>query len=230
MQVTMQVTMQVRRNKMYKLSYSSISNYLQCPRKFKEVNVDYRFKDSGVAAQKGTDIHKAIEDYIKGISVTYPLEDYQHTFIEAMRAMYKKKLPEGCTIGIEQSFAVDDQFNPCDYKDPKAILRGKIDLYVLTPNMLKVIDWKTGKRRDNKLQATVYDCLTNHLLPNGTRTFTFDYLKNGRDPEIVITEKDKYNLVNIIDTIQTAEEFPERPGPLCAWCPVPKAFCKLKKE
>lgn len=215
---------------MYKLSYSSISNFLQCPRKFKEVNVDYRFKDSSFAINKGIDIHKTIEDYIKGISSAYPLGDYDHPVIKKLRLSYNVEKPKGYEIGVEKTFAIDDTYSPCEYKDPKAILRGKIDLYVLTPTVLHVIDWKSGKRRDNKLQATVYDVLTHHLLPNGKHEFTFDYLKEGKDPAISITEKDKDNLVKIIDTIQGSQEFPEKPGPLCKWCPVPKAFCPVKQE
>lgn len=215
---------------MYKLSYSSISNFLQCPRKFKEVNVDYRFKDSSFFAQKGTDIHKTIEDYIKGDSAVYPLGNYEHPVIEQLRKSYHVKKPSGYVIGVEQQFAINSSYAPCDYKDPDAILRGKIDLYVLTPTVLKVIDWKSGKRRDNRLQATTYSVLTNHLLPNGKQEFVFDYLQNGKDPAITVTEKDKENLVKLIETIQTAEEFPERPGPLCKWCPVPKAFCPVKQE
>ena len=215
---------------MYKLSYSSISNFLQCPRKFKEVNVDYRFKDSSFFTVKGTDIHKDIEEYITGVSEKYPLGKYEHPVIESLRKSYGVKKPEGYAIGVEQQFAVNEKFDPCGYKDPKAILRGKIDLYVLTPNMLKVIDWKSGKRRDNRLQATVYDVLSGHLLPNGKHEFTFDYLQNGSDPAITVSKEDKDNLVKLIETIQESQEFPEKPGPLCKWCPVPKAFCPVKQE
>lgn len=216
--------------KMYKLSYSSISNYIQCPRKFKEVNVDYKFKDSSFSSVSGVDIHKKIEDYIKGSSAVYPLGNYDHAVIKCLRETYGAKKSNLYEIGIEQTFAVDGNYSPCDYKDKNAILRGKIDLYVLTPTKLRVIDWKSGKRRDNTLQATIYDILVSHLMPKGDRTFTFDYLSNGADPAIVVSDKDRNNAIKMIDTIQNAKEFPERPGPLCKWCPVPKAFCPVKQE
>lgn len=215
---------------MIKLSYSSISNFLQCPRKFKEVNVDYRFKDSSFAANKGTDIHKNIEEYITGVSDEFPLGDYAHPVIENLRGLYKTELPAGHKVGVEECFAVNIKGEPVDYKDKTAVLRGKIDLYVLTPQILKVIDWKSGKRRDNRMQSTAYDILTRHLLPNGKREYVFDYLKDGRDPALEVSQADRDNFWKIINTIQEATVFPEKPSPLCAWCPVPKAFCKFKKE
>lgn len=211
---------------MLKLSYSSISNYLQCPRKFKEVNVDYRFKDSSFAAHKGEDVHKKIEEYIIGISDTPPIEN--HAVIENLRVTYKN-LPAGYGIGVEEMFAVDINGKSVAYKSPDAVLRGKIDAYVITPDRMIVFDWKTGKRRDNRMQATAYDILAGHLM-DGQRDFVFDYLKEGRDPAIKVSKEDRDNFWKIINTIENATEFPERPSPLCAWCPVPKAFCKFKKE
>ena len=214
---------------MIKLSFSSISNYLQCPRKFKEVNVDYRFKDGSFATKKGEDVHKGIEEYITGVSATYPLGDYEHKAIQDLRVLYNK-LPAGYGIGVEETFAVDIDGNPVAYKDKNAVLRGKTDVFVLSPERLVVIDWKTGKRRDNRMQATTYDILTKHLLPDGKREFVFDYLKEGRDPAIEVSQADRDNFWKIINTIEEAKVFPEKPSPLCAWCPVPKAFCKYKKE
>lgn len=215
---------------MIKLSYSSISNYLQCPRKFKEVNVDYRFKDGSFATKKGEDIHKSIEEYIIGVTDTPPLEGHPHTLIDSLRAMYKLPMPEGFSIGVEQLFAVDIDGKQVPYKSPNAVLRGKIDAYVVTPKQLLVIDWKSGKRRDNRMQATTYDILAGHLMPDGAHRFIFDYLKDGRDPSIEVSQADRDNFWKIINTIENANEFPEKPSPLCAWCPVPKAFCKYKKE
>lgn len=213
---------------MLKLSYSSISNYLQCPRKFKEVNVDYRFTDGTFATQKGEDMHKKIEEYILGLSDTPPVEGHQ--VIENLRAMANLDMPFGCSAGVEQLFAVDINGNKVEYKSPDAVLRGKIDAYVITPSRMVVFDWKTGKRRDNRMQATAYEILAGGLAPDRPHDFIFDYLKDGRDPAIQISKEDKENFWKIIKTIQGADVFPEKPSPLCAWCPVPKAFCKFKKE
>lgn len=203
-----------------KLSYSSISNYMMCPRKFYEVNVTYNWKDASPAMQKGTDVHKLIEQYIKGDTPELKLPAGDKRVADTcytLRHFYEVGYPK---VGVEQAFAVDEEFKPVDYKSPKAILRGKIDVYTYTNDDLNIRDWKTGKKRDNSLQAHIYGLLTAEAMPAKNTFCSFDYLEKGMGNTYQITEKGLNYTKQIVRAVLDAKVFPERRNPLCPWCPV----------
>ena len=212
---------------MYKLSYSSISNWLLCPRKFKEINVEYNFRDASFATAKGTDVHKKLEEYVNGKASEYPL-DYKHPLLDTLRTMYAQQKGKPYTIQTESMFAVDINGNPVGYKDDNAVLRGKIDLLITSPAEVLVVDYKTGKRRDNTLQASCYGVLTQGLAGGKPVSAVFDYLDKGRDEPIKVDKAMRDHVYDLIRDINNCREFPERPNNLCAWCAV--ATCPFFKR
>lgn len=194
------------------LSYSSISNFLQCPKKFEQVNLLKAVKDVGSEATRhGNLVHEQIERAIKGENVI-PLQRPLDSLIETLQAIGAE---------VEKPVAVTKSWEPCEFTDPRAVLRGRIDALVASASRVAVIDWKTGKRRDNTLQATVYTAMVAPLYPGRPIQAVFDYLDKGRDPPILILPRDAKNHVgDILNSIWGTKNFIPRPSGLCGWCPV----------
>lgn len=213
-----------------KLSFSSISNYLNCPKKFYEVNVTYNWRDSSFAAMTGSDIHEKIENYIKGKTdiLEIPQDDRVADIMQSLRAFYKDPQKYGVQIGVEEKFAVDENFKPVDYKDPKAVLRGKADLYIQDSLEFVITDWKSGKKRNNSLQAHIYGILLRPIVKTETFKCRFDYLDKGVGDTYSLRPQGLHYAEQIVKQVLSAKEFPERRNPLCAWCPVKS--CSYWKE
>lgn len=204
-----------------KLSFSSIQNFLLCPKKFKEVNVDYNWRDASFAAASGTDVHKRIEDYITGRT---EIADIKMTPRLDSRLKAAKLLFQNNTgvvkVSVEQPMAVNKDFELVPYKDNSAILRGKIDFLLQGVSGISIIDWKSGKMRDNKLQSDVYGLLTKPMAGNAKIRTEFDYLEKGIGDSYVVTDSDIDNAKKLVCQVLGATEFPTRPNGLCPWCPV----------
>lgn len=217
---------------MTKLSFSSISNYLNCPRKFYEVNVTYSWRDASFATAKGEDIHGKIEKYITGQTeaLDVPVDTRLKGLMPSYRDLYATQGMEASThkVCVEKQYAVDENFQPCEWKSPKAILRGKVDFSIEYPTHMEIIDWKSGKKRSNSLQAHIYGLLVWPTVSVSKMTCSFDYLDKGLGDCYNITEKGLGTTKQIVEKVLEAKDFPERRNPLCPWCPVKS--CSYWKE
>lgn len=206
-------------------SFSSMSTWAKCPRRYKAQYVERSVKDIGSeATRKGEIVHKEIEDYLKGIREAPPAIRPPDGFVEALRL-----LPEGM-VQPERPMAVDHDLKPCDFWSRGALLRGKLDVVVSLGDVLLAVDWKTGKRRkqDTDLQAKVYSVLLRSAYPDREVHIVFDYLNNGRDPVIEAKPEDTNAVLSVIVAIEEDKSYPPVPTPLCAWCPV--TTCEFNRK
>lgn len=141
-------------NQLPPMSFSSIQTFYKCKRAF-----HYRYieKDKtrlpAPAAERGTRIHTFVEEYIKGLNPTLPQElplqnyiDFQ-PFLEPLKEGYQQG-----TVLTEEEWGYTPTWQPCEYDDPEAMIRGKCDIVNLNPLTPTVIDIKTGKRKGNELK------------------------------------------------------------------------------
>jgi len=121
-------------------SYSSLSLYKQCPKKYYHLKVAKDVKEPlGEALVFGNVIHKIAEEYV-GMGKPIPAE---HASIEpalkALKEMPGEKLCEnrlGLTVDLE----------PCGFFDKAVWWRGVADLIILQGETALTIDYKTGKK------------------------------------------------------------------------------------
>lgn len=195
-------------------SFSSISTFEKCPRHYEAQYILKTVKFTGSeATRRGDRIHKELEEYVSRKTDTPPSSAPADGLHEVLRALY----PAGI-VQVEQALAVTKDLKPCGFWDEQAYLRGKLDVTVHLPDEVLAYDYKSGKRRDNKLQAATYSVL---LAPLGKPTkFFFDYLDQGRDKPIPGKPEDAQTVMQKAAAIDAAQVFPPRPSPLCRWCPV----------
>lgn len=122
-------------------SYSRLNTYEQCPFKFK-LTVVLGIKEPGSAAMdRGTEIHKAGEMFLKDISQDVP-DSFKLLSDEliAIKALGAKS---------ELEITYTNQWLPTGWFDKNAWVRIKLDalLYDADTKTVRIIDFKTGKNR-----------------------------------------------------------------------------------
>lgn len=125
-------------------SFSRLSTYRQCPQKLKFTAID-KLKDPGSAAMdRGTEIHKECENYLRGLEEDVPASAMLFK-IEMENLLNKEAWPE-------QQFAFRKDWTECAYFAKDVWLRVKIDAIVIDGAYGRVIDFKTGKVKPDGLE------------------------------------------------------------------------------
>ena len=126
-----------------KWSHSSLKDYEGCARRFHEVKVlrKYPFQETD-ATRYGTQVHEAIEHYIKDGT---PIPSQYAQFLPIVDAMMKKP---GRKFA-EYEMALTKNLRPCAWDSPDAWARGIADILIVDDDNLTawVGDWKTGNNR-----------------------------------------------------------------------------------
>ena len=123
-----------------KWSYSSLSLFQQCPKKYYHLRVK---KDVVEPPSRqmlyGSAAHKAAEDYIKDGTPLDPRFDFMQDTLDALKNRDGEKL-------CEFRLGLTEQLEPCSFSAPDVWWRGIADLIILEEGKTaKVVDYKTGK-------------------------------------------------------------------------------------
>lgn len=222
-------------DKVMSQSHTSMSCFSTCPRQYeaKYVTKEVKF-EQGVEAAWGDLVHKSLESYVRD-GVPLPPNV----------AMYKKwgdaiKLRPGLKI-LEGAFAIKADLTPCDFFDPDAWLRAKIDVTIINEDRADIIDYKTGKQKHDVTQLRRYALLvmlkhpTIHTVRAGFAWLKDDTLSKptiytrSMIEEIMAIERREYDQ---IEAAYMTGKFQPKPSGLCnGWCPVTRCeFWKPKRR
>jgi len=123
----------------YTWSYSSISTFQQCPRKYYRLRVLKDIKEPEAEHLiYGNEVHKAAEEYVR-----------DGKEIPAKFAFIKPQIDtllqiEG-TKHCEIKMGLTKELDACEFYDPKVWWRGIADLLIINGDNAFLIDYKTGK-------------------------------------------------------------------------------------
>lgn len=204
-------------------SYSSLKEYLNCPKQYQEIRVLKRFTKSDTPQTVyGKEVHKALEDYVRdsvGLAKNYE--------------RFKPVLDELVAIpGVkycEHEMAVDRNKQPCDFNDDNRWVRGIADLLIVDGEYAYIVDYKTGSNKypDTK-QLRLMALMTFAHFPEVKHikagllfimhdTFITEEYNRGE-----IEESWKHFEVPLarLDNSYESDVWQANPTPLCKWCPV----------
>ena len=215
------------RGKPFSWSYSSLTEFESCPYRY----AAKRFYCTTVEAETeqtlwGTRVHKAFEQRIRdGVVFSEDFPPNYESWAKALSQLPGEK-------HFERRFAVRKNFAPCDFFDKDAWGRGVVDLLVLAEDTAVIIDYKTGKKKDDDTQLKIFAWFV-------ANEFDFDrqikvakcryiWLKDNSTTGIELKNLDAKMVMNqMLPRIETMErawdagEFPCFPSGLCnGWCPV----------
>jgi hypothetical protein len=208
-------------------SFSSITTFEKCPKKYHHTKVLKDFEDkSGPEANYGTDFHAAAEHFTRDDVPMPGRFRAMEPMVKHLKALPGDKYAE-LKVGVK---IVDGEFVPCDFDDPDAWYRGIIDLLVVNKTAGRMVDWKTGKnsayadmRQMDMLAGAVFVLFPELVTISSALIYVVadDLIPKRHDRERLATYLGVFNeqLMNLTVAHQTGVWNP-KPSPLCPWCPV----------
>jgi len=126
-------------NKLISWSYSSIKLYDQCPKKYYHLRVVKDVKEPPTdAIIYGKEFHSAAEHYVRDNVPLPPQFNFVKSALDNLKQLDGDKY-------CEYEFGLDENLEPCGFKDPNVWWRGIADLLVVNGEEARVLDYKTGK-------------------------------------------------------------------------------------
>jgi CRISPR/Cas system-associated exonuclease Cas4 (RecB family) len=214
-------------------SFSRYSTYKSCPLKAKLMFIDKHKEPGNTAMQRGADIHNMAEDYAKGKLARLPKElKLVGDLLKMLKAQYKKMVNRPI---IEDSWAFRVDWSSTTYDDWTGCwLRIKLDAaYFLEATVMKVVDWKTGKFREESNadyleQLELYALAALILHPHLTEVRPeLNYVDHGlifppADKPLIYTQKDvkklKATWEKRVKPMMNDTVFAPRPNDKCRFC------------
>lgn len=210
-------------------SFSSLKDYVNCPKQYQEVKVLKRFVKQVTAEMSyGTAVHKACEDYVgEDVPLAKNYERFKPV-LDVLKDIPGKRLPE-------QKMALDKDRNPCSYG--KGWVRGIVDLLIIDGDTAFIVDYKTGSSKypdPKQLKLMALMTFAHHPEVNTIKAGLLFVVHDS-----FLTEEYKREDINKLwgafegDLMRLAASFENNvwnpnPTPLCGWCPV--KTCDFYKE
>lgn len=211
-------------------SFSSLNAFETCPKRFKLTRITKVVQEPpSEAMTHGNEVHKALELSMKGEKPLPEKYAQWQPLVNRIRRQPGKKL-------VEFRFALTESFKPTEFFSHNAWVRGVIDVGVVNSESAVILDWKTGKPKDDPDQLKLFAGAAFGTYSQITQVKTgYVWLGHGR----MTTQS--FNKDAIPDIWQSfaprvqrmvraaeKDDFPPNPSGLCrAWCPVPNGLCEF---
>jgi hypothetical protein len=211
-------------------SFSSLKDYINCPRQYHEVKVLKRYTKAATEQMLyGTAVHKACEDYVaEGKPLAKNYQRFQPV-LDSLLDIPGVRLPE-------YEMALDTKGIPCDFRGDYWV-RGIADLVIVDKDIAYIVDYKTGSNKypDPKQLKLMALMLFAHF-PDVQRikagllfivhnSFTDE--EYTRDQVESLWDVFRPDLSRLQTSFETDVWNPKK-TPLCGWCPV--KTCEFYKE
>jgi hypothetical protein len=205
-------------------SYSGIKTFEQCPKKYYHLKVVKDVKDEpGEAADYGTAVHTAAEEYIRdGVPVPDKF-GFMRPLVERLAALPGNKY-------CELKLGVTKDLERCGFFDKDVWYRGIVDLLVIDGHRAWMVDYKTGKNTkyaDIKQLDLMAGAVFTHYPHVMKIKSSLLYVVSGEliPKTHIITERSTYMKVfdTQLDQLEGAMDsgvFNAKSSGLCGWCPV----------
>lgn len=216
-------------SKPFAWSYSSLTAFETCPWRWKLTKHTKQVVEPQTEALvEGNRVHKMLENYI--VSQTPLPAGYQHLLplVERVRRMPGR-------VEAERKIALTPNFTETTYFGRDVWFRTAFDVRVTLPTKTIILDWKTGKRKQDPDQLRLSAAVEFKVRPNVETVETgYAWLNDKkidreaftRDQAPAIWQEFTVRVARIEHAIKT-DNFPKRPSGLCRkWCPVGRANCE----
>jgi hypothetical protein len=168
----------------------------------------------------GNDVHNAMEKRLDP-TAPLPLVDRFAQYEPFAAAL------DGRGVRPEMKLGMTSQGAAVGFWDGSVWLRGKVDAAVIDGQGVMLVDWKTGKNREDPYELEIQALLLQAKFPQIVK-FTGYYvwlkeMKLGEAHDCSNTAATFQKVHRTMDDVAHAikmETFEKTPGALCGWCPV----------
>lgn len=215
----------------FKWSYSSLKEYINCPRQYHEIKVLKNYTKRVTREMTfGTQVHKYCEDYV-GEGKPLP-KDYDHfqPVLDSLLEIPGTRHPE-LRMGLLANG------NACRFGDPACWVRGIVDLLVIDGDQAYIVDYKTGSNKyPDPKQLKLMALMTFAHFPqvqNIKAGLLFIVQNSFVDESYTRSQTEELwghfrpDLQRLQSSYETEVWNPNK-TPLCGWCPV--TYCENYKE
>lgn len=231
------------------LSWSRLSDYNQCPLKFKFKYLEKHdlFKEDGTKSPhlvRGTNVHKALEDYV--VAKTDPYTPYvPHVSsmkeVESTKPWVDNFINNYVQVLPETQIAVDQNWNRVEWFSRDAYYRVIMDLIAIRPSDIFIGDYKTGAFRDydggpsGKGQLHLSGAVALAMWPEIPEVMTaYAYVDHKKVITKKFTQEDKAGLIEHFDAeskkVNEDKTFRPTVNEYCKYCPATKAMCPYSRK
>lgn len=204
-------------------SFSSRQDFKTCARQYHELRVLKNYpKQDNIHNIWGDRVHKAFEGALRdGKAMPEEMALWQGV-VEQFRKM------KG-TLLVEQQLTINKDFQPTEWFAPDAWCRGVIDAMWIDGDLVRAVDWKTGKRKPNSDQLALFALLIFHHYPEVERvktmfvwlkTFEKDFELFTRDQMPTLWQRFLPDVQRIEKAFATDVWLPTSSGLCYEYCPV----------
>jgi hypothetical protein len=204
-------------------SYTGLSDFESCPKKFYHLRVakDVKDDDNSFSAE-GKKVHDAMYQRVfKGKDLPLELARFE-SLAAKLEALPGRK--DG-----EMKLALNRKFESRGFFDPDVWVRGVCDFLCINDTHALIVDYKTGKEKDDFTQLSMTAAILQQSFPKVSRwTIAFCWMQQGgKMTKRILTTEDHIetwsDLLPRVERIESAlrvSEFPAKKSGLCSYCPV----------
>jgi len=219
-------------------SFSRLNTHSQCNRRFKYQYIDKLKQEDcdRTALVKGGAIHSILEHY-PNLSDHKRASAYQalvDVFTESN--LGQKYLTHESTR--ESKFGLTEDLKECSYYSKECMFRGSVDFITIIDDVLQVIDWKSGREKEQRYQN--YNQLMFYAVFFFLKYTKIDkirisyvYVEHNSENDIILERKylDNYikQLMQPIHEAENDTEYKKCKSRLCDWCPY-QEHCNADEE
>lgn len=233
---------------MIALSWSRLSDYHQCPLKFKLKYLEkhHLFKEESTSSPhlvRGSNVHKALENYVIQSTSNGELEVKITSLpeVEATKPFVDRFLTNYTTVIPETQIAINRNWERVEWFSRDAYYRAILDLIALRPSDVAIIDYKTGKMRDydggpsGKGQLHLSGAISLHLWPDIPEvSTTYAYVDHRQTITKKFTQADRQELREHFDEehnrVNSDTKFRPTVNEFCKWCPATRDMCPYSRK
>lgn len=198
-------------------AYTSLTAFETCPRQYHEMRVLKNYPDvMGEAARWGDTVHRMIANRLsKGVSLP--------EYLSGVEPLAVQLLSKPGEMLVEYKIAVTKDWQETSWRSNDAWCRGIIDVAVVNKANAAMVDWKTGKIKEDPTQLRLFSALLMAKYPQvQTSNTAFAWLKYGvLDRGVVLrAELDRVHQefevrVQRLEDAYAADNWPPRKSGLC---------------
>jgi hypothetical protein len=218
-------------------SHTMLSNFENCARKGYHLYIAKDLPKADTEAMRwGNAVHKALDKRI-GQGFELPDEMVQYEPMAAAVLDKAHHLARDIKITTEQKLGVTTTGTATGFFDKDVWGRGAIDVLMVKEPVALIVDWKTGKRREDPKELETFALLLQATRPE---------IRNIYGVYVWLQDETIGQLHNISDTATTwlsinrqmqhinqmskDNKFPPTPNPLCGYCDVMTCEFNRKKK
>ena len=232
---------------MIALSWSRVSDWLQCARKFqlKYVVKGFPKEDASKSVHlvKGAEMHKQLENYV--YDRLNGANGAEKPFSPACRdtlPMIDKIMSAFPTVRPESQFALNADWKPVEWFASDAAWRVIMDLSAISDKSALIIDWKTGKVQNYDVgepgQLHLSGAMAMDLFDVDIVTVFYAFIEHKvKKPEsgLVLSRNEDYKPIRgyftqILEKVNSEKEWKPTVNQFCNYCPATRSQCQFSKK